>query len=64
MRSRRFFWHKGPMWENGYRGRETDHVHREIEDYLEANYSREDFLTSHNERFRRTLYDSTWGPGL
>lgn len=29
----------------------NDHVHRGKEDYLEANYSREDyFLTSHNER--------------
>ena len=34
----------------------------EIEDYLQANYSREDyFLTSHNERFRRILYDSYLG---
>ena len=60
--SRRFFWHKGPMWDNGYRGGKRTMSIVEIEDYLEANYSREDyFLTSHNERFRRILYDSYLG---
>ena len=60
--SRRFFWHKGPMWENGYRGGKRTMSIVEIEDYLQANYSREDyFLTSHNERFRRILYDSYLG---
>ena len=60
--SRRFFWHKGPMWDNGYRGGKRTMSIVEIEDYPQANYSREDyFLTSHNERFRRILYDSYLG---
>lgn len=60
--SRRFFWHKGPMWDNGYRGGKRTMSIVEIEDYLQANYNREEyFLTSHNERFRRILYDSYLG---
>ena len=60
--SRRFFWHKGPMWDNGYRGGRRTMSIVEIEDYLQTNYNREEyFLTSHNERFRRILYDSYLG---
>lgn len=60
--SRRFFWHKGPMWDNGYRGGKRTMSIIEIEEYLQANYSKEEyFLTSHNERFRRILYDSYLG---
>ncbi|WP_138306965.1 MULTISPECIES: SbcC/MukB-like Walker B domain-containing protein [unclassified Clostridium] len=60
--SRRFFWHKGPMWDNGYRGGKRTMSIAETEEYLQTNYSREEyFLTSHNERFRRILYDSYLG---
>lgn len=60
--SRRFFWHKGPLWDNGYRNEKRAMSIHEMEDYLQAHYSREDyFLTSHNERFRRILYDSYLG---
>ena len=60
--SRRFFWHRGPMWDNGYRGEKRTMTISEVEEYLQSNYGREDyFLTSHNERFRRVLYDSYLG---
>lgn len=60
--SRRFFWHKGPLWDNGYRGEKRTMSIHEAEHYFQANYSKEDyFLTSHNERFRRLLYDSYLG---
>ena len=60
--SRCFFWHKGPMWDNGYRGGKRTMSIAETEEYLQTNYSREEyFLTSHNERFRRILYDSYLG---
>lgn len=56
--ARRFFWHKGPLWENGYRTDSRTMTIEEVTAYLQANYSREDyFTTSHNERFRRQLYD-------
>ena len=56
--SRRFFWHKGPLWENEYRtGTRTMSI-KEVERYLDAHYGKEEyFATSHNERFRRVLYD-------
>ena len=60
--SRRFFWHKGPLWENEYRTGARAMSIEEVEGYLSANYAREDyFTTSHNERFRRILYDSYLG---
>lgn len=56
--SRRFFWHKGPLWENGYRTDSRTMTMAEVTAYLQANYAKEDyFTTSHNERFRRQLYD-------
>lgn len=56
--SRRFFWHKGPLWENGYRTGERTMTIQEITGYLQSHYAKEDyFSTSHNERFRRQLYD-------
>ena len=56
--TRKFFWHKGPLWENGYRtGLRTMTTH-ELSDYLQSTYPKDDyFATSHNERFRRQLYD-------
>ena len=60
--SRRFFWHKGPLWENAYRtGTRTMSI-AETEHYLQAHYNKEEcFATSHNERFRRVLYDTYLG---
>lgn len=60
--SRRFFWHKGPLWENEYRtGTRTMSI-KEVERYLDAHYGKEEyFATSHNERFRRVLYDCYLG---
>ena len=60
--SRRFFWHKGSLWENEYRTASRPMSISEVELYLRENYSKEDyFSTSHNERFRRILYDSYLG---
>ncbi len=60
--SRRFFWHRGPLWENGYRTDTRTMSIQEVERYLEANYGKEErFYTSHNERFRRVLYDCYLG---
>ncbi|MCC8082673.1 MAG: AAA family ATPase, partial [Clostridium sp.] len=60
--SRRFFWHKGPVWENEYRtGKRTMSI-AEVESYLQSHYNKEEcFATSHNERFRRILYDTYLG---
>ncbi|WP_077609183.1 ATP-binding protein [Clostridium sp. Marseille-P2415] len=56
--SRKFFWHKGPLWENGYRTGSRTMTTHEVSAYLQTFYSKEDyFATSHNERFRRQLYD-------
>ncbi len=56
--SRKFFWHKGPLWENGYRTGSRTMTIQEVSAYLQTIYPKEDyFATSHNERFRRQLYD-------
>ncbi|WP_313180726.1 ATP-binding protein [Lacrimispora sp.] len=56
--SRKFFWHKGPLWENGYRTGSRTMTTQEVSAYLQTIYAKEDyFATSHNERFRRQLYD-------
>lgn len=58
--SRRFFWHRGPMWENEYRNTDADRAMTiaETEQYLSEHYTKEEyFCTSHNERFRRQLYE-------
>lgn len=60
--SRRFFWHKGPMWENGYHTGNRAMSMGEVEEYLQSHYNKEEWLaTSHNERFRRFLYDTCLG---
>ena len=60
--SRRFFWHKGPMWDNAYRtGRRTMSI-SEVETYLQEHFNKEEyFATSHNARFRRVLDDTYLG---
>ncbi|MFT4107828.1 MAG: SbcC/MukB-like Walker B domain-containing protein [Lacrimispora sp.] len=56
--SRKFFWHKGPLWENGYRTGSRAMTIEEVSAYLQTVYEKDDyFTTSHNERFRRQLYD-------
>lgn len=56
--SRRFFWHRGQLWENGYRTAKRTMSIEEVEGYLQSHYTKEEyFATSHNERFRRQLYD-------
>ena len=56
--SRKFFWHKGPLWENNYRTEGRAMTIAEVEEELLRSYGKEEcFYTSHNERFRRLLYD-------
>ena len=56
--SRRFFWHRGPLWDSGYRTARRTMSIAEVEGYLQSHYGKEEyFATSHNERFRRQLYD-------
>lgn len=56
--TRKFFWHRGPLWENGYRTGSRTMTSGEATDYLKNHYESNDyFYTSHNERFRRQLYD-------
>lgn len=60
--SRRFFWHQGPLWENEYRTENRPLTIAELEDELKEHYTPETcFLTSHNERFRRQLYENYLG---
>jgi len=56
--SRKFFWHKGPLWENNYRTEGRAMTIAEVEEEMLRSYGKEEcFYTSHNERFRRLLYD-------
>ncbi|GAA6268721.1 hypothetical protein F130042H8_17810 [Enterocloster alcoholdehydrogenati] len=60
--SRRFFWHKGPLWENEYRSETRTLSIREVEACLNSRYGKEEhFSTSHNERFRWILYETYLG---
>lgn len=60
--SRRFFWHTGPLWENEYRTEDRPMTIAEAERFMKAHYSKEEyFTTSHNERFRRQLYENYLG---
>lgn len=60
--SRRFFWHKGPLWENEYRTETRTMSIREVERWLDTHYGKEEhFSTSHNERFRRIMYETYLG---
>ncbi len=55
---RLFFWHEGPLWENAYRTDGRTMTTEEVKDYLQGHYGKEDFYCgSHNERFRKQLYD-------
>ena len=56
--SRLFFHHRGPLWENHYRTPERAMTTEEMKSYLRENFQKDEyFCGSHNERFRRQLYD-------
>lgn len=56
--SRLFFWHEGPLWENNYRTGNRTMTTEEIKNYLQSHYGKEEhYCGSHNERFRKQLYD-------
>ncbi len=55
---RLFFWHEGPLWENHYRTGNRTMTTEEVKDCLQASYGKEEYYCgSHNERFRKQLYD-------
>ncbi|PNV63395.1 chromosome segregation protein SMC [Clostridium sp. chh4-2] len=56
--SRLFFWHKGPLPDHQYRSGSRCMSIEEIKGYLQQNFNKEEYYYgSHNERFRRQLYD-------
>lgn len=56
--NRQFFWHRGELFESGYRTGGRAMAISELKDFLQRNYEKDDcFYTSNNERFRRNLYD-------
>jgi len=60
--NRMFFWHAGELEPNRYRDGEKVFSISELKEYLQANYSREDFFLSRtNEKFRNELYSNYFG---
>lgn len=56
--TRLFFWHKGAMPEDCYRTASRPKSTDEIKKWLGQNFAKEDcYYGSHNERFRKMLYD-------
>lgn len=56
--TRLFFHHKGPVWDNHYRTEDRAMTTEEIKAYLREHFQKDEFFCgSHNERFRRQLYD-------
>lgn len=60
--SRMFFWHKGPLLENQYRTIGRCMTTEEVKEYLQIHFPKEEcYYGSHNERFRKQLYDNYLG---
>ncbi|MDF2485779.1 MAG: chromosome segregation protein, partial [Herbinix sp.] len=60
--SRLFFWHTGNLAPNHYREGEKVFSINELKDYIESNYSKEDYYFSRtNEKFRNELYTNFFG---
>lgn len=56
--NRLFFWHRGGILPNAYRGEGRVLSTQEIREYLQRNFSQENYYCGpSNERFRRQLYD-------
>ena len=56
--SRLFFWHKGQLFDNEYRVEDRAMTIAEMKSYLAHNYQKDEYFAgSHNERFRKQLYD-------
>ena len=55
---RMFFWHKGPIPDHEYRKTDRAMSINEVKNCLMESFSREEcYFGSHNERFRKQLYD-------
>lgn len=60
--SRMFFWHTGELPENRYRNGDKVFTISELKEYLQQNYSKEDYYLSRtNEKFRNELYSNYFG---
>lgn len=56
--SRMLFWHHGSLLESHYRVKNRTMAIDEMKDYLQTNYSKEQYyIGTSNERFRKQLYD-------
>ncbi|HWT27646.1 MAG TPA: SbcC/MukB-like Walker B domain-containing protein, partial [Mobilitalea sp.] len=59
---RMFFWHTGELAPNRYREGDKVLSINELKDYMQANYSKEDYYFSRtNEKFRNELYSNYFG---
>ncbi len=59
---RYFFWHRGGLFENGYRFGHRAMSTEEIREFLNKKYEKAEwYATSRNEAFRRRLYDEYLG---
>lgn len=60
--NRMFFWHTGELVANRYREGEKVLSINELKDYIQENYSKEDYYFSRtNEKFRNELYSNFFG---
>ena len=62
--SRMFFWHKGPLADHAYRRPEEERTMstEEVKNWLLTNFTKETcYFGSHNERFRKLLYECYLG---
>lgn len=59
---RMFFWHHGPLLENGYRYDKKTMTINQLKEYLKRSFSAEDWWFSRtNDKFRARLYDTYLG---
>ena len=60
--NRMFFWHSGPLLSNQYREGDRVLSIRELKEYVQDNYGKEDYHFSRtNEKFRNELYSNYFG---
>lgn len=60
--NRMFFWHAGELAPNRYRDGEKVFSINELKDYIQQNYTKEDYYFSRtNEKFRNELYSTYFG---
>lgn len=59
---KRFFWHRGPLLDNGYRTEDRAMSMDELKKYLAAHLRKDEYyFATTNERFRKRLYETYLG---